>query len=101
MSTYQRLEALRQSVIDREASRPGLRGRINAKCAECIYDPAAGNGTWLEQVAGCTAPDCPLWPVRPVPKGRKDTGKGVLPAELAPDGSDPIPTPTPASTNAV
>jgi len=45
----------------------GLRKAINAKCKDCIYDPANG-GTWLAQVAQCSCRDCPLWPVRPAPK---------------------------------
>lgn len=44
--------------------RPSLRSAINAMCKECIYDPRSGNGTWVEQVANCTAPRCPLYPVR-------------------------------------
>jgi hypothetical protein len=45
-----------------------LRAAINAKCKDCIYDPLAG-GTWLAQVAVCSSPGCPLWPVRPGPRG--------------------------------
>lgn len=47
------------------APRPSLRGAINAMCKDCIYDPRAGNGTWVEQVANCTATRCPLYMVRP------------------------------------
>lgn len=43
-----------------------LRAAINAKCRECIYDTEAP-GTWREQVAQCSCPRCPLWPVRPAP----------------------------------
>ena len=42
-----------------------LRGAINAKCRECIYDPQAP-GTWRKQVQDCTSPGCPLYEVRPV-----------------------------------
>ena len=42
-----------------------LRKGINDKCKECIYDPGNGNGSWREQVAGCTASNCPLHPLRP------------------------------------
>ena len=45
-----------------------LRNAINAKCRECIYDPAAP-GTWREQVAQCSVIRCALWPIRPVPSG--------------------------------
>lgn len=38
---------------------------INAKCKDCIYDPAVG-GTWREQVELCTSEKtCALWPYRP------------------------------------
>ncbi len=55
---------LKQEVIDRHVSKAGLRGRIDAKCAECIYDPT-GEGTWRKQVSNCTAKSCPLYDVRP------------------------------------
>ena len=44
-----------------------LRGAINAKCRDCIHDPACGGGTWREQVAQCSAIRCALWQVRPMP----------------------------------
>jgi hypothetical protein len=50
------------------AKRIGLRAAINAKCRDCIHDPAAP-GTWREQVAQCSAINCPLWPYRPEPRG--------------------------------
>ena len=59
----------RQTLIDREMAKPGLRGKINAKCIECIFDPEGGGGTWREQVEACTAPSCPLFSVRPVSEG--------------------------------
>jgi len=55
----------REKVINREMSRPGLRGKINAFCAHCIYDPEAGTGAWREQVEICTSYKCPLYSVRP------------------------------------
>lgn len=45
-----------------------LRKAINDKCKDCIHDECAP-GTWREQVAQCSAPDCPLWPYRPAPSG--------------------------------
>ena len=48
-----------------EGQRPSLRGSINAKCKECIYDHHAG-GTWREQVTACTSYACPLFAVRPL-----------------------------------
>ena len=56
-----------EKVIIREASKAGLRGKINAKCCECIYDPYA-SGTWREQVENCTSKACPLFTVRPMSK---------------------------------
>ena len=45
-----------------------LRNAVNAKCRECIHDPAAP-GTWREQVAQCSVIRCGLWSVRPAPSG--------------------------------
>jgi hypothetical protein len=47
--------------------RPSMRGAINAKCKDCIYDPLSGLGTWRQQVGGCTSHECPLWALRPMP----------------------------------
>ena len=55
-----------QELIDRLSSKPGLRGKIDAKCVECIFDPY-DDGTWRQQVARCTSYTCPLRPVRPQP----------------------------------
>ena len=38
---------------------------IRAKCASCIYDPAAG-GSCAEQIESCGIYDCPLYSVRPI-----------------------------------
>ncbi|TXH50733.1 MAG: hypothetical protein E6Q97_19815 [Desulfurellales bacterium] len=56
-----------------------LRQAINKKCKDCIYDPKSGLGTWRQQVDGCTAVRCPLYPVRP----RSDS-----PRESARDSAD-------------
>jgi len=45
----------------------GMRYAINLKCKQCIYDPKGGTGTWRQQVAECTARNCPLFPYRPLP----------------------------------
>ena len=58
-------DKLRTKIVEREAKKPGLRGKINAFCCHCIYDPYQ-DGTWLKQVEYCTSCDCPLYPVRPV-----------------------------------
>tara|TARA_R110002096_G_scaffold436071_1_gene666831 strand:+ start:6910 stop:7125 length:216 start_codon:yes stop_codon:yes gene_type:complete len=52
-----------QKLIDRLISKPGLRGRIDAKCVDCIYDDLQP-GTWRQQVDKCTSPLCPLFDVR-------------------------------------
>ena len=46
-----------------------LRRAINAKCRECIHDPASP-GRWRQQVAACTSYSYPLYEVRPVPRPR-------------------------------
>ena len=69
MNTSIHNENYQQQLIDRLASKVGLRGKIDAKCVECIYDPL-DTGTWREQVARCTSKCCPLLPVRPMPSGR-------------------------------
>ncbi len=57
----------RKVIIQREMAKSKFRGRINAKCVECIYDPKCGSGTWRQQVAACTSYNCPLFDVRPIP----------------------------------
>lgn len=42
-----------------------LRSAVNAKCRDCIVDPA-DIGSPAAQIACCTATTCPLHPVRPV-----------------------------------
>ena len=59
----------REEIIKREAGKPGLRGKINAKCCECIVD-AYQPGTWRKQVEHCTSPACPLYEVRPTSAGK-------------------------------
>ncbi len=60
-----------QELIAEQISKPGRKGRINAKCIECIYDEYQP-GTWRHQVEECTANDCPLWDVRPMTTPRKE-----------------------------
>ena len=71
---------LAREVINREAGKAGFRGKINAKCCECIYDPLA-NGTWRQQVEKCTSFSCPLYDVRPV----SDSEKAIRAEEDAQD----------------
>jgi len=45
---------------------PSLRAHIDAKCAECMgCTPDHLERGFREQIRACTAPACPLWPVRP------------------------------------
>ncbi len=60
----------RDILINKLANSTGLRTKINAKCVECIYDPYQ-EGTWRKQVENCASPACPLYSVRPKPKGGK------------------------------
>ena len=70
----------RQYLIEREIGRnkgekTGWRGRVNAKCIECIFDETGGGGTWRQQVEACTCYDCPLYEIRPITiqyKGKYD-----------------------------
>ena len=55
----------RIELIKEQSQKPGLRGKINAKCIECIYDEQPGNGKWRQQVEACTCYACPLYDVRP------------------------------------
>jgi hypothetical protein len=45
-----------------------LRGAINRKCKECIYDPVSGTGAWRQQVQNCMSKSCALYEVRPTSK---------------------------------
>lgn len=58
----------KQKLIHREKAKPGFKGRVNAKCIECIYDDIGGNGAWRQQVEACTSTGCPLYEIRPKSK---------------------------------
>jgi len=64
------MQTLRPRSLNRQtaAPRPGFRAAVDAKCKDCIHDPAAP-GTWREQVALCSSINCALWPLRPAPSG--------------------------------
>lgn len=49
----------------------GLRSRVNAYCAYCIYDHLAP-GSWRRQVSECTDINCPFHDVRPRAKKSGD-----------------------------
>ncbi|QPB72242.1 hypothetical protein D5125_17065 [Magnetovirga frankeli] len=67
---YKKAEQKRLKLMNHQASKPGLRGTINAKCIECIYDPFS-EGTWRKQVQDCTSWSCPLFPIRPVTEKKR------------------------------
>lgn len=49
-----------------------LRAHINAKCAECMgCTPEAIEPGFIAEIKACSAPKCPLWPVRPYQVKRK------------------------------
>ena len=52
-------EAYKKNLINRLVSKAGLRGKIDAMCIVCVYDPYQP-GTWRSQVARCTCMSCPL-----------------------------------------
>jgi|TARA_Y100000310_G_C20451716_1_gene701066 hypothetical protein len=48
------------------------------KCKECIYDPEfKGGGYWKQQVTDCSSLTCPLYPVRPKVKKRREINDGT------------------------
>ena len=55
-----------QELIEKNAKKAGLRGKINAKCIECSYY-SLDKGNWRQQVQNCNTPTCPLYDVRPLP----------------------------------
>jgi len=61
------------SKIAKIAKTGSLRGPINAKCYECIYDSLVP-GTWRFQVENCASCDCPLYEVRPRSKSNNPAG---------------------------
>ena len=57
-------QRIKDKTLNRLLKKGKLRGRIDAKCCECIYDPMS-DGSWRLQVENCTSLACPLYPVRP------------------------------------
>ena len=52
------------NLVAKLVGKAGLRGKVDAKCIDCIYDPESGGGTWKQQVEACTVTSCPLYTVR-------------------------------------
>ena len=61
-------EAQKERIVKNESSKPGYKGPVTAFCCHCIFDPYQ-QGTWLQQIEACTSWHCPLYSVRPLPKG--------------------------------
>ena len=55
---------VKEHIVAREGRKAGLRGKINAFCCHCIYDPK-DEGNWRQQITRCTSLHCPLYEVRP------------------------------------
>ena len=64
-------ETRKEELIYREKNKSGFKGKVNAKCIECIYDPYS-EGTWIGQITACTSYSCPLYKVRPKNSSTKD-----------------------------
>ena len=58
------MDHYKTTLIARETAKPGYKGKVNAKCIECLYDPLS-KGAWRQQVEACTSYCCPLYSVRP------------------------------------
>ena len=54
----------KQNLLNNHSSKAGLRGKINANCIDCTYDPIDA-GSWRKQVENCHSYSCALYSVRP------------------------------------
>ena len=54
----------KQELISKNTSKAGFKGKVTAKCIECIYDECS-TGSWRKQVTECTSKGCPLYEIRP------------------------------------
>ena len=55
--------AVKKELIKKNASKPGLRGKVDAACIRCRYD-SRQEGTWRKQVEGCIISCCQLHTIR-------------------------------------
>ena len=55
----------KQELLNRQSSKVGLRGKINANCIDCVYD-STQQGSWRKQVENCCGYSCQLYAVRPI-----------------------------------
>ena len=70
------------ALIAEQMAKPGMRGKINAKCIECIYVQGEGGGSWRAQVEACTAISCPLFSIRPTQMAVKQPTGREQPEQL-------------------
>lgn len=61
----------RLALIQKQAGKPGYKGKVAAKCIECLVD-LCQPGSWRQQVENCSSPTCPLYEVRPTTLGNKN-----------------------------
>lgn len=54
-------------------------------CKECIYDPHGGNGSWINQIEECTAPECPLYEHRPLTGNTREILREEKVAAMSPE----------------
>jgi hypothetical protein len=54
----------KQELLDKQSNKTGLRGKINANCIDCVYDPIEA-GSWRKQVGNCCGYSCSLYSVHP------------------------------------
>lgn len=60
----------KQNLSGKHARKTGLRGKINANCIDCVYDPT-DIGSWRKQVENCCGYSCSLYSVRPTLNAKK------------------------------
>ncbi len=62
----------KQDLIKKMVRKAGLRGKVDAKCCDCSYDPL-DSGSWRKQVEQCAIVDCPLHSIRPLTSLTRET----------------------------
>jgi hypothetical protein len=54
----------KQTLLDKQNSKAGLGGKINANCIDCVYAHIDA-GSWRKQVENCCDYSCQLYSLRP------------------------------------
>jgi hypothetical protein len=54
----------RDALFEKLKAKNGYKGKVQAKCFDCTYDPE-GVGNWRQQVDACGVTTCALYEVRP------------------------------------